>query len=120
MLNIEKEGMKFMKKFYKKIISIFTIIYFVFLQNSFVFATNIQNSKIAKGVENLIKDATTWLMILAPIVGALLVGFFFLRKGAADEMDQKTWQKRIYTAIYSVVGVVVASALINLVVGYFA
>ncbi|MBU5676907.1 hypothetical protein KQI88_10810 [Alkaliphilus sp. MSJ-5] len=109
-----------MKRFYKKTISILTIIFYILLQNTFVFAINLQNSKIAKGFENLVKDATSLLMLLAPIVGGLLIGYFFLRKSGADEMDQKTWQKRINTAIYSVVGVVVSSALINLIIGYFA
>lgn len=110
-----------MKKLIKKFKTTITTIFFILLTKGVAFAGTgkLQDSVIAKGVENLIKDATTWLMILAPIVGALLVGFFFLRKGAADDMDQKTWQKRINTAIYSVVGVVVASAIINLVIGYF-
>ncbi|ABW19451.1 hypothetical protein [Alkaliphilus oremlandii] len=109
-----------MKRLYKKTISMLTIIFYMLFQNAFVFASNLQNSKIAKGFENLVKDATVVLMVLAPILGGLLIGYFFLRKAAADEMDQKTWQKRINTAIYSVVGVVVSSAAINLIIGYFA
>lgn len=110
-----------MRKFYKKIISLITVIYFILLNKGVAFAApgRLQDSQIAKGTENLIKDATTWLMVLAPIVGGLLVMFFFLRKGAADDMDQKMWQKRINTAIYSTIGVIVASALINLIIGYY-
>ncbi|MFA5577570.1 MAG: hypothetical protein WC983_09895 [Tissierellaceae bacterium] len=89
------------------------------LINSMAFAGDIQSSVIFTGMQKLIKDATTALMIIAPILGALLIGFFFLKKSAVDEMEQKTWQKRINTAIYSVIGVELASIIINLFVGYF-
>lgn len=86
-----------------------------------VFATggSVGNSKIAKGTEALIRDATTWLMILAPIVGGLLVIYFFIRRSGADEQDQKRWNNRIMTAIISFIGAVLGSAIINLIVGYY-
>lgn len=89
--------------------------------NSPVFATggSVGGSKIAKGTEALIRDATTWLMILAPIVGGLLVIYFFIRRSGADEQDQKRWNNRIMTALVSVVGAVLGSAIINLIVGYY-
>lgn len=108
-----------MKKNKKKSIFILTIICFIILGNTIAFATNIQDSVIFTGTQKLIKDATTALMILAPIIGALLIGFFFMKKGAADDMEQKIWQKRINTAIYSVMGVELASVIINLFMGYF-
>lgn len=103
----------------KKSIIILTFICIMLLVNATAFANTIQDSIVVKGTEKLIKDATTALMILAPIVGIILVVFFFLRKGAADEMDQKTWQKRINTAIYSVIGAEVAAVIINVVVSYY-
>lgn len=89
--------------------------------NTPVFATggSVGDSKIAKGTEALIRDATTWLMILAPIVGGLLVIYFFIRRSGADEQDQKRWNNRIMTAIISVIGAVLGSAIINLIVGYY-
>ena len=48
----------------------------------------IQDSQIAKGTEKLIQDATTWLMVLAPVVAGLLIIYFCIRRSAADEMDQ--------------------------------
>lgn len=107
-------------KLFKKTIPILTIICFILLEKTIVFADKIQDSIVVKGTENLIKDATTALMILAPIVGIVLVIFFFLRKGAADEMDQKTWQKRINNTIYSVIGAEVAAVIINLVISYYS
>ncbi|WDV48237.1 hypothetical protein PV797_11155 [Clostridiaceae bacterium M8S5] len=79
----------------------------------------IGKSKIATGTENMINDATIWLMILAPIVGGLLVIYFFIRRSGADEQDQKRWNNRIITAIVSVIGAVLGSAIINLIVGYY-
>ncbi len=103
----------------KKSTSILTIICLILLINTPVFANKIQDSELFKGTMNLLKDATNALMIIAPIVGILLVVFFHLRKGAADEMDQKTWQKRINNTIYSVIGAELASIIINLVSSYY-
>lgn len=95
------------------------VLSFIFLINTFVFAGDIQSSVIFTGLQKLIRDATTALMIIAPILGALLIGFFFMKKSAAEEMEQKIWQKRVNTTIYSVIGVELASVIINLFVSYF-
>lgn len=82
-------------------------------------AKDVRDSQIVKGTEKLIKDLTTWLMVLAPILGGLLIIYFFIRRSAADEMDQKKWNNRITTAIVSVIGAVLASATLNLIIGYY-
>ena len=99
-----------------------TLTAFMMLQNSTVAyaAGGIQGSQIAKGTEKLIQDATTWLMILAPVVAGLLIIYFCIRRSAADEMDSKKWNNRITTAIVSVIGAVLASATLNLIVSYYA
>lgn len=79
----------------------------------------IQDSPIVTGTENLIADLTSWLLILAPVLTVLLVGYFFLRKAASDEMDAKRWDNRIKIAIISCIGVVVASGLINVLMNYY-
>ena len=84
-----------------------------------VLADTVQDSQIVKGTEELIKDLTTWLMILDPIVGVLLIIYFFIRRSAADEMDQKKWNNRITTVIVSVIGAVLASATLSLVISYY-
>ena len=45
--------------------------------------------------------------------------YFAVRHGAAEEMDQKKWKQRMIVAAVSVVVAVVASALINVLVGYY-
>ena len=80
---------------------------------------NVQDSKIATGTQNLITDLTNWLLILAPILTVCLVGYYFLRKSSSDEMEGKRWDSRIKVAIICCIGVIVASGLINLIVGYY-
>ena len=93
---------------------------FLMLQNSTVaYAAGIGDSQIAKGTEKLIQDATTWLMILAPVVAGLLIIYFCIRRSAADEMDQKKWNNRIVVAIVSCIGAVLGSATLNIIIGYY-
>ncbi len=79
----------------------------------------IQDSTIVTGTEKLINDLTSWLLVLAPVLTVLLIGYFFLRKSASDEMDAKRWDNRIKVALISCVGVVVASGLINVIMSYY-
>lgn len=79
----------------------------------------ISGSQIAKGTEKLIQDATTWLMILAPVAAGLLIIYFCIRRSAADEMDQKKWNNRIIVAVVSCVGAVLGSATLNIIIGYY-
>jgi len=84
------------------------------------FASGVSGSQIATGTEQLIRDLTTWLMILAPIAAGLLIIYFCIRRSAADEMDQKKWNNRIVVAVVSCIGAVLGSATLNLILGYYA
>jgi len=77
-------------------------------------------SKIVTGTEQLIKDVTTWLMILAPIVAGMLIIYFCIRRSAADEMDQKKWNTRIIAAVISCIGAILGAATLNLIIGYYS
>ena len=94
---------------------------FIMLQMSPItaYATGVGGSQIATGTENLIKDLTTWLMILAPVVAGLLIIYFCIRRSAADEMDQKKWNNRIMVAVVSCIGAVLGSATLNVIIGYY-
>ncbi len=83
------------------------------------YATTVGESQIAKGTENLIQDATTWLMVLAPVAAGLLIIYFCIRRSAADEMDQKKWNNRIMVAVISCIGAVLGSATLNVIIGYY-
>lgn len=92
----------------------------IFLMNSqTAYASSISQSRLALGTERLIKDATSWLMILAPILAGLLIIYFCIRRSAADEMDQKKWNNRIVVAIISCIGAVLGSATLNIIIGYY-
>ena len=95
---------------------------FLMLQNAipaYAAGGGIQGSQIAKGTEKLIQDATSWLMILAPVAAGLLIIYFCIRRSAADEMDQKKWNNRIVVAIVSCIGAVLGSATLNIIIGYY-
>ncbi|MDA3846933.1 MAG: hypothetical protein PF505_10405 [Vallitaleaceae bacterium] len=62
--------------------------YILFLMSTTAYASEVGDSKLATGTQDLINDLTVWLMILAPIVGVVLLIYFFIRRSAADEMDQ--------------------------------
>ena len=83
-------------------------------------AAGLQDSEIVKGTEKLIGDVTTWLMVLAPVVAGMLIIYFCIRRAAADEVDQKKWNNRIVVAVVSCIGAVLGSALLNLILGYYA
>lgn len=102
-------------------VSVLTALFVALARGSTVYAavTEIEGSKLAKGTQKLIADATTWLMVLAPVVAGLLIIYFCIRRSAADEMDQKKWNSRIIAAIVSCIGAVLGSATLGVIVGYY-
>ncbi|WP_124099906.1 hypothetical protein [Ruminococcus sp. Marseille-P6503] len=87
-----------------------------------VFAANntgFGSSKIATGTTKLINDVLTWIQILAIPFGTLFIIYFQIRKGGADQQDQKDWQKRTNTAIISTVAAEIAATIINLILSYY-
>ena len=84
-----------------------------------VYAGQIGQSKLATGTEQLVKDATAWLLVIAPLVTVIAVIYYLIRKTISDEMDHKKWNSRISTAIICCIGVVAASLIINVIVGYY-
>lgn len=109
-----------LKKVKEKAWAVILTLYALFMSNYTVYADdNVQNSKLVKGTEKLINDITTWLMIFAPVVAGVLIIYFFIRRSAADDMDQKKWNNRIVVAIVSCIGAVIASATLNLIIGYY-
>ena len=102
-----------------RFITAFWTIQMLFFNAKGVYAEDVGTSKLATGTEALITDTTTWLMVIAPIVGGLLVIYFFIRRSGSDEQDQKRWNNRITTAIVSTIGAVLGSAIINLIAGYY-
>lgn len=94
-------------------------VFFMLGSSTTAYATGIRGSKLVKGTERLISDATTWLMVLAPVVAGLLIIYFCIRRSAADEMDQKKWNNRIVAAIVSCIGAVIGSATLSIIISYY-
>jgi hypothetical protein len=90
-----------------------------FMSANSAFAADIGGSKLATGTEKLIKDVTSWLLIVAPLVTVVAVIYYLIRKTVSDEIDHKKWNTRISTAIICCIGVVAASLIINLIVSYY-
>jgi hypothetical protein len=82
-------------------------------------ANEIQSSKIYTGTYNLLNDASTTLMKVAIPVGIAVVVYCFIRKGAADDMDQKKWKNRIIIANVCTVGAILGGVILKLIVGYY-
>jgi len=109
----------FMAKHYKKLSTLAFSAFLTLTMSVPAFAAGINDSSIVKGTEKLIGDVTTWLMILSPIVAIMLIIYFWIRRSAADEMDQKKWNTRIIAAVVSCVAAIVSAATLNLIIGYY-
>lgn len=107
-----------LKENIKRIVKIGLALTSLLFCNNTCFAS-IGDSKLATGTTNLINDLTNWLLVLAPVLTVLLVGYYLLRKSASDEMDSKRWDSRIKVALICCIGVVVASGLITIIIGYY-
>lgn len=106
------------KNYLEKIGRAGLVITSLFCATSTCFA-GVQDSSLAVGTQNLIKDLTNWLLVLAPVLTVLLVAYYLLRKSSSDEMDGRKWDSRIKVAIICCVGVIIASGLVNLIIGYY-
>ena len=82
-------------------------------------ATGLAGSQLGLGIQNLINDASSLLLILCPIAGGAAAVYFFIRRSMSDEQDGKMWEKRIKTAIFCGVGGGLAGAVISLIASYF-
>ena len=108
-----------LRKIRKWFLSLYTAFVFMLLGAQTAFAETVGDSKIAKGTEKLIQDATAWLMIIAPVVTVLAIIYFLIRKGMSEELDHKKWNTRIIVALVSCIGAVLAAVIVNLLVSYY-
>lgn len=115
----------------KSRVSFLSTLFFLFLINFNVYAdpkdsdkaekagNSIETSSLGKGLKNFFNDASAYMLVLSPIIGGLFATYFFIRKNAADEQDQKQWNKRLIVTGVCVIGAVVVSGTINVITGYF-
>ena len=91
-----------------------------FFAASPVYSASLSDSKFATGLKKLLDDATTYLFVIVPIVTVLCVTYFLVRRGVSDEMDHRKWNSRIVGAIICGALAEGATALVNLLTGYFS
>lgn len=108
-----------MRKLKMALASVYVTIFSTLLCSNVYATGGIQKSKLVTGTNNLVSDLTKWLTILSIPVTIFLIIYFFIRKGAADEQDQKMWQKRINVSLACGIGAILASSLVNIIVGYY-
>jgi heme/copper-type cytochrome/quinol oxidase subunit 2 len=77
-------------------------------------------SVLATGTERLLSDLSTWLMVIALVAGIAASTYFLIRRSGADEQDQKTWTKRVQTAIVSTVAAEIVGAMLKVILGYYS
>ena len=120
MQKIRKMTIYFINFIMNNIRQIIATITIVFLLSTSVFASgNIGSSKLATGTEQLIKDLTAWLLVIAPTLGGLTIIYFFIRRTIGDEMDHKKWNGRIAGAFICTILATLASGLITMLMDYF-
>lgn len=83
------------------------------------YADNISSSQLGTGLKNLLNDASTYVVVLTPIVGGLAAVYFVIRRSMADEQDGKMWEKRIKTAIICGILGALVGGIIKLIASYF-
>ena len=106
-----------MKKIRKVILLMTALIMTI---QSKVLATGVQSLKIYSGTLNLLRDATTALMIIVPVSCGLCILFFQWRKSVADTQEQPMWSKRTKVAIISLIIGFSASGIVNLITTYYS
>ena len=106
-----------MKKIRKVILLITALIMTI---QSKVLATGVQSLKLYSGTLNLLRDATTALMIIVPVACGLCILFFQFRKSVADTQEQPMWSKRTKVAIISLIIGFSASGIVNLIATYYS
>lgn len=75
---------------------------------------------IISGTINLLKAASTWVTIIAPIVGGLFGGYHAIRKSMSeDDMAIQKHQKMIKNAVVGTVIAISISGIITFVSSYY-
>lgn len=80
---------------------------------------NIQSSPMFQGLINLLNDLSTSLLWIAPILAAVMLGYYALRKMMADQHEAPQYDKKMKTVGICLAIVFGASALVSMLTFYF-
>ena len=84
-----------------------------------LFLTGIGSSKLFTGATKLAQDITTWITGAAAIFCVLMIGYCFLRKMGAEPDKARQYNDRIKMIAGSLIGIIVASSIIQIAISYF-
>ncbi len=75
---------------------------------------NISDTTLAKGLTNLFNDLSSWLLVIIPIAGALLMLINYLKQMAEDdEMDEKPHKKKTKSILLIIICAECITGIIN-------
>ena len=113
-----KETMKKFKTrlFETEVIAVTTLL---MLMPEIACAEDLSSTKLVTGLNKLINDATSALMVIAIPVAGLAAAFFLIRRAMADQQDQKQWTDRAKAAVVCGIGAVVVGGIIKVLASYF-
>lgn len=114
-----------MKKVIKKrnIITMLVVvtIFCIYSNQTVIYASGLSDSKLVTGTTKLVNDGLKVLTGLIAAVGTLFEVWQAIKmQGAEDEGDVKIIKKKMKTILVCTIGGTMASALVSLIVGYYA
>lgn len=108
--------MKKVRRFFKSIIPFVLAIMSMVVPAS---ADSLSSSTVGTGIKNMLNDASSFGIVICPIVGGAAAVYFLIRRSMADEQDGKMWMRRIWIAIICGVAGCLVSGIISLISSYF-
>ncbi len=107
---------KSIKNCYKSCMSTLSLIVMI-SQNTL--ASGIGGSSLFTGAKRLAQDITNWIVGAAAVFGVLMISYCFFRKIHSDQDKARMWNDRIKTIGGSIVGIIVAASVVQIILSYF-
>ncbi|MDO5557891.1 MAG: hypothetical protein Q4G05_06640 [Clostridia bacterium] len=109
-----------MNKTFKKAGYLLCLAYLLLSQGMVCQAKSIDNSKLFTGTKKLFSDIGKGLIVLAPVIGGAMAGYFFIQMQMNDdEGETRLLKKKIKTCIVATIGVMIISGLLTIILNYY-
>ena len=79
----------------------------------------LDNSILVTGTVNLANAALNGLMAVIFVVCLCFFTYYWMRKAHSDEMDQKKWEKRLFTVLVSLLGGELSVVILRVILSYY-
>lgn len=116
-----KKNMKnFMSKVSKNAGYVVCLLYLLLSQGTVCQAKGIDDSTLFTGTKKLFSDIGKGLIVLAPVIGGAMAGYFFIQMQMNDdEGEARLLKKKIKTCIVATIGVMIISGLLTIILNYY-